>query len=371
MSDNNVQRCLACGAPLDAPVQGGKVKCKFCGGINIVHAHEKKKGDDIVCPECGAANPKNALHCGRCGIKLEFICPKCAALNSYGTVYCVQCGVDIQAEIKLQQEEEQRQQEEGRRTQEEIRQLFEEEKKRQKKQGHKQLMILVVVIVILVLMSFVFYVNTNYSPAAKSTKTAMMGQTVTAEVAAYRVLFYDDFSDITSGWATSSPGEKNVFIGYENGGFRIHPAANMDARSYIGKVFPEDVRIEVQATRVGGPDDINAFGIFCRLDTSSYYYFVIASNGLAAIIKKSDDTSEIISSGDGNWSPAPSIYPGNATNDIRADCIGDTLALYVNGTQVVTATDDTFTGGGVGLEAGTFGTGGTDILFDNFAVYGP
>ena len=43
MSDNNVQRCLACGAPLDAPVQGGKVKCKFCGGINIVHAHERKR----------------------------------------------------------------------------------------------------------------------------------------------------------------------------------------------------------------------------------------------------------------------------------------------------------------------------------------
>ena len=58
-------------------------------------------------------------------------------------------------------------------------------------------------------------------------------------------------------------------------------------------------------------------------------------------------------------------------NHIRADCIGNELTLYVNGQQVATATDSEFTGGDIGVIAGTFSTPGTDIHFDNFVVTRP
>lgn len=369
MAVSGVQICLACGAPLNAPVQGGRIKCSFCGAVNIAKAHEKTQGDDIICPECGAANPKLAKHCGRCGIKLEFNCPKCDALNSYGTVYCVQCGVDIPGEVKRQQEELLRQQEEERRSQEEMRLRIETERKRQR--------ISTLVITILMLFGALCIVgvvgikvyNSTYSPAAKSTKAAFAaGETATA---VYRVLVKDDFSDLTSGWGDYS--NDNGSTGYENGGFRIHVIKTNWAIFYSldNKVFPEDIRIEVQATKIGGPGN-NNFGIICRLqDNKNFYYFTISSDGYAAIFKVSEGGYEVISSDTKKWYPVSSVHQGDATNNIRADCIGDSLTLYVNGVKSVTGADSTFTNGTVGLEAGTGDVGGTDIMFDNFSVFRP
>jgi hypothetical protein len=65
------------------------------------------------------------------------------------------------------------------------------------------------------------------------------------------------------------------------------------------------------------------------------------------------------------------IAQGAVTNHIRFDCIGPTLTLFVNGTQVDQQTDSEYTTGNVGLVAGSFTTAGTDILFDNFIVYKP
>jgi len=66
-----------------------------------------------------------------------------------------------------------------------------------------------------------------------------------------------------------------------------------------------------------------------------------------------------------------SINLGAATNHLRADCIGNTLTLYVNGSQGASATDSSVSGGDVGLVARTFEVDGTDIMFDNFVVYKP
>jgi len=56
---------------------------------------------------------------------------------------------------------------------------------------------------------------------------------------------------------------------------------------------------------------------------------------------------------------------------VRADCVGSTLTLYVNGEKLEQVTDSTFDSGDVGLLGGSFETGGVDLLFDNFIVYQP
>jgi len=184
------------------------------------------------------------------------------------------------------------------------------------------------------------------------------------------ILFHDDFSDPSSGWDHSST--ENGTADYANGGYEIHiTATSLYKWANASKGFQNDVRIEVDATKVGGPDD-NAFGVICRYqDSNNFYKLYITSDGYAGIIKEANGNPTVISSADGKLQPVKGINQGALTNHIRADCIGDTLNLYANTTQVATATDSSFQGGDVGLVAATYDTGGTDILFKNFYVYAP
>lgn len=182
------------------------------------------------------------------------------------------------------------------------------------------------------------------------------------------ILFSDDFSSTNSSW-DQFHGDDYV-SDYANGGYRIYvKMTKYDAWANPSRSFPGDVRIEVDATKIGGPDD-NDFGVICRYqDVDNFYYLLISSDGYAAIGKYEGGSQQLISSD--NMQKVDGITPGAATNHIRADCIGSELKLYVNGNLVATATDSSFTSGDVGLMAGTFDTAGTDILFDNFYVYKP
>ena len=93
----------------------------------------------------------------------------------------------------------------------------------------------------------------------------------------------------------------------------------------------------------------------------------ISSDGFAVIGKVTGGETEYLSSE--KMEPSDAIRQGAANNHIRADCIGDILTLYVNGQQVATATDSSFSSGDVGLIAGTFDISNTEINFDNFVVY--
>ena len=184
------------------------------------------------------------------------------------------------------------------------------------------------------------------------------------------ILFQDNFRDTSSGWdqANSADGSTD----YQNGGYRINVITpNVSLWANPSKNFQSDVSIEVDAAKTAGPDD-NAFGVICRYqDTKNFYKFYITSDGYAGISKEDNGTTTVISSADGNIQPVGGINTGLASNHIRADCVGSTLTLYANGTQVATATDTSFTGGDVGLIARTYDTGGTDILFTNFVVSKP
>ncbi|MGD0611070.1 MAG: hypothetical protein ABSB41_06105 [Anaerolineales bacterium] len=184
------------------------------------------------------------------------------------------------------------------------------------------------------------------------------------------ILFHDDFSDPSSGWDHSST--QNGTADYTNGGYEIHiTATSLYKWANPGKGFQNDVHLEVDATKLGGPDN-NAFGVICRYqDSDNFYKFYISSDGYAGVIKEQSGNPTVISSADGKLQPVNGINQGALTNHIRVDCVGDTLTLYANGTQVATATDSSFQGGDVGLVAASYDTAGTDILFKNFYVYAP
>ena len=65
------------------------------------------------------------------------------------------------------------------------------------------------------------------------------------------------------------------------------------------------------------------------------------------------------------------IQPGGKINLIHVECIGDSLALVVNGQSLANVQDPDLIAGDVGLHAGTYDDSGTNMLFDNFGIYAP
>jgi hypothetical protein len=182
------------------------------------------------------------------------------------------------------------------------------------------------------------------------------------------ILFSDDFSNTDKKWDQADTASAST--DYYNDAYRIViKEANSDAWSNPGKESFTDVEIEVDATKNAGPDD-NDFGIICRYtDVSKFYYAVISSDGYYGIMKMTGNGGNPI--GNESMLESDKIIQGSAKNHIRFDCVGSTLTLYVNNTQIAQQTDTEYTEGNVGLLAGTFDTVGTDILFDNFVVFKP
>lgn len=181
------------------------------------------------------------------------------------------------------------------------------------------------------------------------------------------VLYQDDFSNPNSGWTTWEQDLSAVI--YQDGGLVIRVnEAGFDYWSRPGKRY-SNTRIEVETTKIDGPDD-NDFGLICRYrNGDNFYAFLISSDGYYGIARVSDGQYKLLGNDGMQYSEV--IEQGNATNRIRGDCAGSTLTLYVNGSMLAEIQDDSFQSGEVGLVAGTYGTPGTAIRFDNFMVSKP
>jgi hypothetical protein len=183
------------------------------------------------------------------------------------------------------------------------------------------------------------------------------------------VLFSDDFSNTTSGW-TQVLDSTEFKTGYKDGAYQIVVnKARSNAWGNPGALAFTDVRVEVDATKGSGSDD-NDFGIICRYQNPTNFYFaVVSSDGFYGIIKMNNGIYNLI--GHEELQSSDRIKLGDETNHIRFDCIGSTLTLFVNDTQIDQQVDEQYTDGNVGLIAGTYDVSGTDISFDNFYVYQP
>jgi hypothetical protein len=180
------------------------------------------------------------------------------------------------------------------------------------------------------------------------------------------VLFQDDFSNPATGWDRLLADEG--VMDYDGGGYRILVSApEMNFWATPRKDF-SDVRMEVDAGKIAGPDE-NRIGLICRFNGSAYYFFIISSDGFYGIGIFSGGQAVLL--GQDEMLSSSNIHQGVAVNHLRADCVGDQLTFYVNGFQIAQAQDATLISGDVGLLAGTFATPGADVVFDNFVVFQP
>jgi hypothetical protein len=178
------------------------------------------------------------------------------------------------------------------------------------------------------------------------------------------VLFEDDFSRTSSGWDQVDTEE--AITDYGDDVYRIQ----LFTSDYVAWAGPyvdfTDVIIEVESYKASGGDD-NGFGIICRHeDVENFYFLEISSDGYAWIGKMYLAEFELLDS-----TESSRINLGNATNNLKAECVGNRLALYVNGTLELEVLDSDLSHGDVGLIAETYETPSTEILFDNFVVTKP
>lgn len=181
------------------------------------------------------------------------------------------------------------------------------------------------------------------------------------------VIFQDDFSRTDSGWDRYQ--DPSYSSDYLEGTYRIHVLTAQTDAWANPDLDISDARIEVDAAKVGGPDD-NVYGLLCRFqDHSNYYFFLVSSDGYAGIGLNKDGQRRLLS--DDSLLPSEAVLQGNLWNHIRADCDGFTLRLYVNGQLVAETRAAEWSSGDVGMIVGTYDLAGAEVLFDNFSVVRP
>lgn len=97
------------------------------------------------------------------------------------------------------------------------------------------------------------------------------------------------------------------------------------------------------------------------------YVFLIQGSGSFAIMKAHGRVLTPLV----DWRTSEAINRGVAQNRIRAICVGNYLALYVNDQFLADATDDTYAAGQVGLAASAANRIGARIVFDNLTISAP
>ncbi|MBN2147868.1 MAG: hypothetical protein JW726_10785 [Anaerolineales bacterium] len=195
-----------------------------------------------------------------------------------------------------------------------------------------------------------------------------LGEGDSQDIPSQKLLFQDDFSNPSSGWDRIQDAEGTN--DYQDGSYRI--LVNI-ANTYFWSTPSlnfSDVIIEVDATKVGGPDE-NDLGIICRYrDNENFYFLTISSDGYYGIGKFQNGEESLVGMETLQFNDQV-VKTGNVLNHLRVECRGDNLTLIANGQTLADVKDSSFTSGDVGIIVGTYDEAGADVLFDNFIVTKP
>ena len=188
-----------------------------------------------------------------------------------------------------------------------------------------------------------------------------------AEIAADAALaFQDDFSSPDPNWNLESG--NGVERGEADGELVLRVIdAQTDAWStYSGANF-SDMIVEVDARKTAGPD-LNNYGVMCRYkDPDNFYFLQLGSDGTYAISRYLDGEGKMLV----DWAKSSAINTGEGVNHIRAECVGNTLSLYVNDAFLTSVVDSGLGQGKIALGLGTYDEGDVEVRFDNLAVKTP
>ena len=182
-------------------------------------------------------------------------------------------------------------------------------------------------------------------------------------------LVEDDFSDSGSGWGTGTDADRSVE--YSDNGLHMQ----VFTKDYFVWSTPDTkdydkVHMEVTVNN-NGTDATTAFGFMCYQQPvdSSFYYFAITPAGEYAIAKASLAASDVFLTNNDEWATSDAIAANAPSYRVGADCGNGTLTLYVDGKQIDSVSDSTYTSGGVGMFTWSGqDAASADVTFDDFVM---
>lgn len=190
-----------------------------------------------------------------------------------------------------------------------------------------------------------------------------------ASVILGEVILQDDFSSADTTWGAID--DENSLVQLDNGALRmVISKRNWFVWSSPNSIAYRDVYLETTVIN-NDTDQYTVFGLFCnqQTDGQSFYYFGITPAGQYAIARVDSGVLDNFLTNNDQWGFS-SLIPQNASSyRVAADCGNGVLTLYVNGQQIDTVTDATYTSGRAGVfiwsaEQATK----TDISFDDFLL---
>ena len=182
------------------------------------------------------------------------------------------------------------------------------------------------------------------------------------------ILLEDDFSN--EDWGTLTDSDNSIEYKDEALNMIIY-AKNWFVWSTPNGEIYEDIHMEVTAIN-NDTDVTTAFGLMChqQSDGDSSYYFAITPAGQYVIARVTPSEDDFFLTNDNAWEFSDLIPEEASSYRIGADCGADgTLTLYVDGEEIDSVVDTTYTSGGVGLIAwsGEEATN-TNVSFDDYLL---
>lgn len=147
----------------------------------------------------------------------------------------------------------------------------------------------------------------------------------------------DDWNGALFGWDETARALRGVVPAGQGHAIAIHE------RTFGNS----EIEITINGIQIPRRGVVSA-GVMCRANNDGDgYYFLLSHTGLASIRVAepgSDDLAPLV-----NWRAHPQIRPLDTSNTLRAACVEDYLAFYINGSFFAEVTDDTFDSGHVGV----------------------
>jgi hypothetical protein len=177
------------------------------------------------------------------------------------------------------------------------------------------------------------------------------------------VYFFDDFSS-GSGWERYLT--STIDIGIFDSAYRM--AIRESETGYWISAGPtlEDIRVEADVEQLGS-DDASQVGLICRfISDRNFYVASISAAGVYSIYKLvTNEWTEL------RYGEIDLPQDALATAHLTLDCVGDTIAFFVNDELIAVAYDSSFSKGQAGVYADSYWAKESVFLFDNFLVSRP
>ncbi len=193
------------------------------------------------------------------------------------------------------------------------------------------------------------------------------GNNTATATASPKVLLSDNFS--SPKWGTGT--DTNSSVEYANNALQVIVyKTNYFIWSTPNTNTYQNFHAEVTVTN-NGTDSTTAFGIMCDQQDvkNNFYYLAMTPAGEYAIVKAAEGQKDIFLTNNDAWAASDKIAKDASSYRVGADCGSGTLTLYVNGQQIASVSDMSYTSGGVGLFVWSGENAKTtNVSFDDFLM---